>query len=529
MNNALTLIALLSSRSTKLTGLMPMPDKKGTKDLNQIIKKAISDKNLTAEIAKIYFENVFGGTAKSGHLNDFLSGKKTAGISFLIGLYAALHCSPSQKGLTPDQLQKSFVQTDRNELKKWLVYWLEATLEQDKERKQGHFVYEPSYLEKWFEAIRELKADFGEKKISKSRLPTLDCFPDAFTPMTVITGTGLAIPPARISDLFRANASLTDLFFLNELKLPKDTRIVSDRFVVDMNPSERVKHFGDRHLLIIGGPKVNAVARELGRHGIFRFQLPDDEKLFQDLYDELRSDHQKNDLFPDPKCLRMFYEVLNEPKLAADHPVFLKLVDDEGRRTKIHQKAIELIEKLGERTRFKYKDIIETFVPKSLIDPTSGRCYSAKPPCKEKDLTMITLAPNFYDRDSEAASFAANKYRFVAVIVAGVDRLGTAAGLRALAQPDDFKDYPLGGFLEADEGIGLDFERYSSGKCSWSDNLTEAYTVEDFIGKVRKYKAQPDQPTNKNKALKIISDEEGLDVKGVDNYLSFLENFQTHK
>src|SRR5262249_26225831 len=149
------------------------------------------------------------------------------------------------------------------------------------------------------------------------------------------TGTGLAIPPARISDLFRANASLTDLFFLNELKLSKDTRIVSDRFVIDMNPSDRVEHFGHSHLLIIGGTKVNAVARELGRYGIFRFQLSDDEKLFQDLYDELRSEHQKNDLFPDPGCLEMFYEVLNEPKLMADDRMFTKLVRDEGQRIRI--------------------------------------------------------------------------------------------------------------------------------------------------------------------------------------------------
>ncbi len=511
-----------------------MSNKKGTTDLNQLVRKAISEKNLTAEIVKNYFERVFGGKARSGHLAAFLGGSKTAGISFLIGVYGALHCSnPSKRGASPEELQKYFVHTDRNELKKWLVYWLEGILEHDRERKpteRRRFVYEPSYLEKWVEAIRELKADFGERKISKSTLPTLDCFPDAFTPLTVITGTGLAIPPARISDLFRANASLTDLFFLSELRLPKDTRIVSDRFVIDMNPRDRVRHFGNRHLLIIGGPKVNAVAREHGRYGIFRFQLSDDEKLFQDLYDELRTEHENNDLFPGPACLEMFYEVLNEPNLPADDPMFIRLVRDEGQRTKIHEKAIELIEKLGERTRFKYKDIIETFVPKSLIDPTSGLLYSAKPAIKEKDLTMITLAPNFYDRDSEPASYAANKYRFVSVIVAGVDRLGTAAGLRTLAQPEDFKDYPLGGFLEADEGIGPpDFERYSSARCLWTDNLTRAYTVEDFIGKVKKFKEQPDKPTNKNKALKMISDEEGLDVKGLDNYLSFLGKFQTHE
>src|ERR1041384_5315486 len=187
-----------------------MPNKKGTKDLNVLIRKAINEKNLTAGIVKDYFERVFGGTANSGYLADVLAGNKTPGISFLIGLYAALHYNPPQKALPPAELQKSFVQTDRNELKKWLVYWLEEILEKDMARKRGdggRFVYEHSYLEKWFEAIRELKADFRERKISKSTLPTLDCFPDAFTPLTVITGTGQAIPPARISDLFRANAS----------------------------------------------------------------------------------------------------------------------------------------------------------------------------------------------------------------------------------------------------------------------------------------------------------------------------------
>jgi hypothetical protein len=506
-----------------------MPNKQGTKDLNLLIRKAITEQDLTAELVKDYFERVFGGTAHSGHLSNFLAGNKTAEISFLIGVYAALHCSKLEKDLSAIDLQKSFVQTDRNELKKWLVYWLEAILEQDmgRSRKGGSpFVYEPSYLEKWFEAIRELKADFGERKISKSALPTLDCFPDAFTPLTVITGTGLAIPPSRISDLFRANASLTDLFFLNELKLPKDTRIVSDRFVIDMNPSDRVRHFGDRHLLVIGGPKVNAVAREFGKYGIFRFQLPDEETLFQDLYDELRSEDQKNDLFPYPGCLEMFYELLNEPRLMPDDPKFKKLVRDEGQRTKVHEKAIELIQKLGDPKSFKYRDIIKTFVPTHLIDPVCGRLFSAKAPYKEKDLTMITLAPNFYDRVSETASYTSNNYRFVSVIIAGVDRLGTAAGLRALAQPEDFVDYPLGGFLEADEGIGLDFERYSRGQCSWSDTLTQPYTIEAFIGKVRKFK-EAEEPTNKNPALHLISDEEGLDVKGLDNYLSFLEKFQT--
>jgi len=73
------------------------------------------------------FERVFGGTAKSGYLAKVLAGNRTPEISFLMGLYAALHCNPSQKALTPDELQNSFVQTDRNELKNgWYIGWKES-------------------------------------------------------------------------------------------------------------------------------------------------------------------------------------------------------------------------------------------------------------------------------------------------------------------------------------------------------------------------------------------------------------------
>ncbi len=513
----------------------------GKKDLSALLDKKRKELDVGKEELKNFFNKVAhdnsGKEHKSSYINNILNGTKAPEITFLIALYAALQGKSFPKEIVSEEelakdktakakaLQKT-VKTNKYELQKILVNWLQAILEQDLKRNpQYPIVIEASYLDKWVEAIRELKSDFDKRENYNSALPTLDYFPDAFTPLTVITGTGLAIPPTRISDLFRANASLTDLFFLNELKLPKDTRIVSDRFVIDMNPQDRIKHFGNRHLLLIGGPKVNAVTRKFGKYGFFRFQVQDEEMNFQDFYDSLR-----DDLFQESDCVKMLYELLVNPKRPHYDKDFQIMVNDENLREQLYNKSIEILAKRGDPKKFTYKDIVKVFIPKLLVDPVRNLCEFPKAD-SGKDLTMITIAPNFYNRGfGETASFESYKSEFVSIIVAGVDGLGTAAGVKKLTQPADFKDYPVGGFLEAVGGnSNLDFERYSKSKCSWNELLTPPYSIDALIKDIQDFTNQPDEKKDKTSALYRIEQEEWLDVKGLGNYLKFLEMFRTKK
>ncbi len=498
-----------------------MLKKSGTKEFQELVNRVKKQKNITPKELEhyltkaLYSEKIIDGLVSSGTAKAIGVSEKIPEICYLLGIYAALH----GKGIPDD------IEINIKDLQKWLIYWLEGHLEHDiksKTKRAKPFEIDKNYLNKWIEAINELKASIGDVKICNSKLPTLDYFPDAFTPLTIITGTGLAVPPEKISDLFRDSTRLTDLFFLNQLNLPKETRIVSDRLVIDMNREDRIKHFGNSHLLLIGGPKVNAVTRKFCKHGFFRFQFQNEEKNFQDFYDSLNNEDVRKNVFPNANCVKMFYELLENPKLSYDIEHFKETVQDENIRKRIHQKSVEITQKLGESDNLTYEDIVKIFVPTQLIDPISNRCHASKA-TTGKDFTMITIAPNFYNRDiSEKASFQSYKHEYVSVIVSGIDRLGTASGVKKLSQPETFATHPIGGFLEAVWGnSSLDFEKYDESYCSWSNKLTPQYTIEDFIEKIKNFKS-----SDKDSALQRISEADDLDKKGLESYLKFLEMFQ---
>ena len=96
------------------------------------------------------------------------------------------------------------------------------------------------------------------------KLPTLEMFPDAFDPLTVVVGGRTGPPtrePERLSELFRRGQGLIDLSYLLRLGLKRNVRIIPDETLIDMPINQRTQELGRSHLLVIGSPLVNSLSR----------------------------------------------------------------------------------------------------------------------------------------------------------------------------------------------------------------------------------------------------------------------------
>jgi hypothetical protein len=488
------------------------------KEFISLIEEALKDKNIPPKAIPNSIEEILYGeieNVESNHLNNIIAGNKYCDISWLTALYAAINYKgiPAQGKVEVDEAQK------------WLIYWLAGVLEWDrklKENRKRPVKYDEEYWSVWVEAARRLKETIKSKeskkaKIFPSKLPTLNYFPEAFEPLTIITGTGQAIPPDKISDIFRANIRLKDLFFLNEIPFSSKPHIVPDRLVIDMKPSDRIKRFGNTNLLLIGGPKVNAVTRKFCKYGFFRFQFKEKEREFHDLYDDLNTEEVRNELFPEPNNVKLFYRFLENPNSNPDEKCFKELVGKKETRNKIYQKARELRSRLGSSNE-SYEEIVNIFLPNGLIDPI--RNNSRIPLFRfDRDDLLITIAPNLWNSNNRE-SIEDYKNEYVSVIVAGIDVLGTCTGIKKLSEPEAFEERPLGGFLEANFGnFDLEYDKFSHSSCSWGNTSTPAYNVRDFITKVDE-KIALKQGASAGEAFERIKENTSL-----EDYRKFLKNF----
>ncbi|HEX8370215.1 MAG TPA: hypothetical protein VF604_16830 [Pyrinomonadaceae bacterium] len=508
-------------------------------DFISLIKKIAKENNLSLDNAPYYIEEILYGAAgksKSGQLSNIISGSKYGDISWFIALFAAINHGgeiPKAKDVNIRDVQK------------WLIYWLAGELEWDRKSKESKtrqkpFKYNEEYWNVWMDAARKLKesvkyADSSNKPTYTSKLPTLNYFPEAFEPLTIITGTGQAIPPDKISDIFRANIRLKDLLFLNQIPFSGKPLIVPDRLLVDMKLAERVKRFGRTNLLLIGGPKVNAVTRKFCKYGFFRFQFDEKEKQFQDLYDSLNDEETKNEFFPKPNYVKLFFRFLENPSSTPDENSFKNLVGNKETRNKLYQRAKELREKLGSQNE-RYEEIVDIFLPNGLIDPIRNNCHTPKSTF-DRDNLLITIAPNLWNNDKDNESFEGYKGEYVSIIVAGIDVLGTCTGIKKLSESESFEARPLGGFLEADFGNSdLEYDKFFHSSCSWSNTLTPEYTIGEFIKSVEE-KISIEEVIKKAGGEKSIEQTIGKEIgegfakiretTDLNFYLKFLKNFSS--
>jgi len=281
------------------------------------------------------------------------------------------------------------------------------------------------------QTIRGLARSIAEELRSEAptRWPlTLDNFPEAFEPLTILCGDRRESPPRSVADLFTFSMSITDLRFLHEIPFSRHTKIYSDKSLVAMSHEELKKLYGQSHLLIIGSAATNIGGRMINRWSIFRFALDTVLNTFHERLVRM-TQLQDDDVF------RAFLQILGLP-----------FVDErEGRsgaslsRHELRDLSRATRELLGRHRR---TDLPDRFRSAGLLDPLAPEIMNL-PTRSNNDFALVSMAVHPFTDDNE----------YTCIVAAGRRSRGTAHAVRALAE-DRFTERPLGGIfrLELPDG-----------------------------------------------------------------------------
>ena len=351
--------------------------------------------------------------------------------------------------------------------------------------------------------IKETLDNLGELIYSlESSLPTntyksLEYFPEAFYPLTVISGDRDDSSYGRITKAtFLAEpASISDLLYLQSLGLRKGTKIITHKLVAFMSEDSLRRHFGESNLLIVAAPQVNLAARRANAQSLFQFIMKDEGHKdfkagesfnFNETYKLLENIHSKEEL-------RVIYELLSsceeeinnllkeETDLNQD---FLNQVrENHFKDSEIPNDLLkELIktaremgitmrskpEKLGESLTMAFYDIF-----KDRNEGENTRDIREFSEGKDKDLGMISLAPNPWSKPEDG---------FVSILVGGLRGMGTAHGLHWLSKRGNFKTHPFGGIFKVGLNPNEDWvSRFQSANVNWVTPEYSHYSAKDYI------------------------------------------------
>ena len=300
---------------------------------------------------------------------------------------------------------------------------------------------------------------------------TLCDFPDSFYPLTIISGDKREDSESRITagDFGAVSASTAEFRYLTKLGLRHDVEIFGDKIFILENLDELKARFSQRHLLVVGSPGSNHLARRcllgppkagwLPAAAPFRFNLP------------------------------QFY--LNEIEK------FLESVRILGAKGLVGKRADDTTEK-------SMKHWLRYLFAGGIIDPTNtGFWLRGFMIPDTRDFALISLARN---------PFSAPEDPYMCIMVAGYHLPGTAHALRMLAQPqENFVRHPVGGVLKVLIDTGLPFaKRFDLSTAEWDD--PNGYSIVDLKKNLAEMRTTRFPPTLH------------LTVKDIEESLEFLEH-----
>ncbi len=330
----------------------------------------------------------------------------------------------------------------------WLVNWLEA----------GASVKRPQPEESALlaAALASLHRELGEPAASAGRR-SLDQFPGAFEPLTLVAADRRDTPPETRADLFILSGAVGDLTFLPKLRRTrKEVRLRSDKLVVLGTEDMRSRELGKSNLLVISSPAANWAARALNSSAIFRYDIPAPAcKLDEGI-------RTLSDL-DDVVLLRLVWRMVSSAQETEDG---LDVAPIDGSRISAAQR--ERLARAEELARDLLacgnpEQIMSQFNETGILDPVAGRRYQL--PGENFDYGMISLAPNPYADGDE----------FVSILVSGMHGTGTAHALGALvSDPQMFTHHPFGGVIQVHGQPYADWsERFLRADWEWK---TPEYT-----------------------------------------------------
>ena len=246
--------------------------------------------------------------------------------------------------------------------------------------------------------------------------------------LTVVVGDRRERPPETPGDLFAQASSTRDLTWLFSLGLPESTVLWNDKVInATSHEAKMPEYVSARHLLVIGSPFCNLLARTINKICFFPFNI-DLEYVARIEYHEsvIRGVHRKE-----------------------------KDLED-------------LLQQLGTP----YNEWIMKLRGNGLVDPIRN----------QHDVG----AQHGHNTDYATISFCRHPYslRHRTVFVAGLHLPGTMASVKALATPNFFAKHPFGGILKIKIPEGEWYERLMRCDVEW---FTPAYTVAEYSEALKKY------------------------------------------
>ena len=330
----------------------------------------------------------------------------------------------------------------------WLLKWTEARLEKEVKRstETGKITDEESKQEKERINARGLEAiskfyshSMGTRVLKRksSTLPTLADFPDAFDDLVIVCGDRRESPPKTKGDIFADSFSSADLTHIPKLfeRCGRQLDIRSDKGFVLGDRDYLVREFGERHLIVLGSPAVNLLARMINEDCIFRFITP---KAARDFFNYLE---EKLPEINDPYLLEIFYKMTSQWRevggVEIDSEAYYQHYQKKGIKIQ-HEQIQALADKVKELLKDNtVKRIKNMFHKPGFSDPADAQQHGESPR-QDNDFGVVSLGPNPYSK----------RGNHLCILVAGIHAPGTDQALRVLAT-DDFRERPFGGVIEA--------------------------------------------------------------------------------
>ncbi len=365
------------------------------------------------------------------------AGRVLPPLDHLVPLFQALH-----PGDAPSAAPAADV-----ELARWLVEWLDSNA-----RARSGSDQERALLDA---AIRRLR---GRAALPPATSPwrSLDQFPAAFEPLTVVAADRRDQPPETRADACILSGAVGDLTFLPRLTgTALEVKLRSDKLVLLGTAEMRRRELGRSNLLVVSSPAANWAARVINGSALFHYDVPETARRLDARLRALTE-------LDDGTLLRLLWRLLAgsgaDPE---DEPVGLSAAQRD-RLPRARELARELLA-FGNP-----EDILSQFSETGILDPVADRRFQL--PGESFDYAMISLAPNPF----------AEGNGYVSILASGMHGRGTAHALGALVtDPQLFQHRPFGGVIQVNERVHADWsERFLAAEWSWR---TPEYTPESLV------------------------------------------------
>jgi DNA-binding transcriptional regulator YiaG len=364
---------------------------------------------------------------------------------------------------------------EREFLRLLLVLWqerIERENDQDKDK------------QRWTDSTKDLarRALKPALDLATTRTPnvkssgrTLCDFPDSFYPLAIVSGDKREDSESRITaaDFGAVSASPAEFRWLCELGLQGGAELYGDKVFVLENVEELKARFGKRHLLIVGSPGSNHLAR--------RCQLVPPRSGWRSTAAIFRFNVAQSTL----RKIDEFVESVKE----------LKRKQLVGRRAE-------------ESTELVLKNSLHNLFTGGIVDPTARNYWVRGQALRsERDYGLITLARNPLSEPGDS---------YLCIVVAGFHLFGTAHALRMLANinqtnpQETFARHPLGGVIKVLINPDVPFaKRFDESTVEWDDKV--GYEIDDLRKRLKEMQGDLAHTLN-------FSSEE------IDECLSFLDS-----